>query len=56
MVTWLGMYVSCGEGAGASDMWHAQTVQTVSYHLTEHTCGCIIGLDVISAMLMDSCI
>lgn len=51
-----GTYVSCGEGAGASDMRHAQTVQTVSYRLTEHTCACVIGLDAVSAMLMESCI
>lgn len=43
-------------GGGASDMWHAQTVQTVSYRLTEHTYACFVGLAAVSAVLMDGCI
>lgn len=53
---WLGTCVSCGQGAGASDVWHAQTVQTVSYRLTEHTYACFVGLAAVSAVLMDGCI
>lgn len=50
----LGTCVSRGQGAGASDMWHAQAVQTGSYHLAEYMCACFVGLAAVSAMLMDS--
>lgn len=53
---WLGTCVCCGQAAGASDMWPAQAVQTISCHLTEHMSACFVGLGAVSAMLMDSCV